>query len=106
MCTLVVGSGAVLRSASKLDVVLNAVAATFILDVDDVFFVIFTGKMWEPFTRAPTLSASLKPWMVYGQLLWPFTSALVVAALHLCMMGTWCWWGWVSDGLDEGAGGD
>ena len=36
------GISQVLRSASKLDVVLNAVAATFILDVDDVCMAIHT----------------------------------------------------------------
>lgn len=105
VATLFVGSGAVLRSASKLDVVLNAVAATFILDVDDCFFVIFTGKMWEPFTQAPELSASVKPWMVYGQLLWPLTTAGFVALLHVSMIGIWCWWGLAPLG-EHGPGAD
>ena len=61
------------------------------------FLKIFTAKMWEPFTQAPELSVSDAPSVIDMQIAWPYISGAVVAALHVTMLGSWCW-GLVPDG--------
>lgn len=52
---LVAGSGAVLCSDNDFDIILNSVAAVFVLDLDDIIYKLLTPKMLQAVGRVPPL---------------------------------------------------
>jgi energy-converting hydrogenase Eha subunit G len=59
LAVLVAGSGAVLRSADDFDVVLNATAATFILELDDAMYALLVPEQLKRVCgQVPPISAS------------------------------------------------
>ena len=87
---LIVGSGAVLWSSADLDLILNTLAATFILELDDILYDIFVAKMWTAFCTAPELTATLKPGVVRFQLVWPYLALAFVVGWSVFMEHLWC----------------
>ena len=85
-----VGSGGVLLSASELDLILNTLAATFILELDDLLHDVFVARMWEAFCRAPEITAAVRGWVVNAQLAYPYVAVLIIGGVSAGMIITWC----------------
>lgn len=91
-----VGSGGVLLSASDLDLILNTLAATFILELDDVLHDVFVPKMWNAFCTAPELTAVVRGSVLNLQLFFPYLAALLIGFIAGGVGGAWC--GFTDDG--------
>ena len=97
--TVIIGSGSVIRSATDLDLVFNALAVVFILELDEVFYTIFVARMWVAFTKAPAITCVVTKNDVHFQMAYPYIVFLAGIAMHFFCIAFWChFW------PEEGAG--
>ena len=85
-----VGSGALLRSSANIYLILNCVAMTFVLDIDDTLTSTFFSGLFEPFLEAPefgvVITAGIRRW----HLIYPYCALVVVALASACADLSWC----------------
>ena len=90
MFFFIVGSGALLRSSANMYLILNCVAMTFVLDIDDTLYSIFFSKLFEPFLEAPEFGVVITPWIKTGHLIYPYGAFLVLALACTGAELGWC----------------
>ena len=95
---LVAGSGAVLRSANRFDLVLNSVAAVFVLELDNAFYLLLIPQSARNGTEGiPPLNKAggegggckggLRQW---GIVFWPWLVFATVVVLDVPLYQGWC----------------
>ena len=95
---LIAGSGAVLRSANRFDLVLNSVAAVFVLELDNAFYLLLIPQSARNGTEGiPPLNKAggegggckggLRQW---GIVFWPWLVLATVVVLDVPLYQGWC----------------
>ena len=99
---LIAGAGAVLRSGNRFDLVLNTLAAVFVLELDDIFYRILVPKSSRNLTSGlPPLNRQDKTLTAgAGQAvsgcgfvlmtIWPWWIAIIVVVIDIPLYKAWC----------------
>ena len=92
---MVAGSGAVLRSSNRFDLVLNTVAAIFVIELDDIFYFLLLSHSIRSFLEdMPPLNRSMEERGSYRRTcivsLWPWFLVGLIVLLDWPLYQAWC----------------